>query len=224
MNRPWIRTRARLCRLFGLRTARDLLEVRLLEGWLSRRDARLLYETVTSLDVAGDIAEIGSWKGKSTVLLARAAQRAAVPRTVWAIDPHEGQEARADRPPTWDAFLRVLRAQGVEDCVRPLRMTSVEAAQRLQAQGRRLAFLYVDGRHDEDAVAEDLSAYLPLLAPTAWVAMDDARPDGTFPGVYRSFERILAPLATAPRWGAQALLVRLRPRPGPAGAHAGGLP
>jgi|GEM_PF-5746699 len=223
MNRPWMRTRARLCRLFGLRMARDLLDVRLLEGWLSRRDARLFYETVTSLDVAGDVAEIGCWKGKSTVLLARAAQRAAVPRTVWAIDPHEGAHARADRSPTWDAFLHVLRAQGVEDCVRPLRMTSVEAAQRLQAEGRRLAFLYVDGRHEEDEVAEDLSAYLPLLAPRAWVAMDDARPDGTFPGVYRAFERILAPLATEPLWGVEALLVRLRPLPAPALAPAAGL-
>ena len=125
---------------------------------------------------------------------------------------------------TWDAFLRVLRAQGVEDSVRPLRMTSVEAAQQLRAQGRRLAFLYVDGRHDEAAVAEDLNAYLPLLAPTAWVAMDDARPEGSFPGVYRSFERILAPLATEPRWGAQGLLVRLRPQAGSGEDAPAGLP
>jgi predicted O-methyltransferase YrrM len=210
--------------LLGLRTARDLLEVRQLEGWLSRRDARLYYETVIGLDVAGDVAEIGCWKGKSTVLLARAARRAVVPRTVWAIDPHEGAHAPADRPPTWEAFLRVLRAQGVGDVVRPLRLTSVEAAERLRSEGRRLAFLYVDGCHDEDAVAEDLSAYLPLLAPTAWVAMDDARPEGTYPGVYRAFERILAPLAEAPRWGEQGLLVRLRPRVEPGGAHPGGAP
>ena len=59
----------KLCRVLGLRRAADLLYVRLLEGFMTRKGAGLLYDTARNLSGPGDLAEIGSWKGKSTVAL-----------------------------------------------------------------------------------------------------------------------------------------------------------
>lgn len=218
----WIRIRARVYRLLGLVRARDIQEVRPLPGWLASRDAILLYDALSSLDVPGDVVEIGTYKGKSCILLARALQRRRSTRRLWTIDPHE-PGFLSGAPSTWEAFQSNLQRMGVADTVRPLRMTSVEGAALLAKDGVRIAFLYIDGRHDEAGVVEDLEVFLPLMAPNAIVAMDDAQPKGRHPDVYRAYQRILAPLARNERWGTNILMVNVPAAAATSNASGGNL-
>lgn len=209
----WIQARSRAYRAAGLHRWADILYVRLLEGWLRPRSIEALYDTARSLEGDGAIVEIGSFKGKSAVALARATKRSGRPRPVYAIDPHPDRGAL--RGTSWPAFLETLREAEVDDAVEPLRMESLRGARVLAERGVRIALLFVDGAHDEESVVADLEAFLPLLAPQAWIAMDDARPGGKFPGVFRAWQRVLAERSTPPVWASSLLLARLLdPLPG----------
>jgi hypothetical protein len=71
--------------------------------------------------------EIGSWKGRSTVALATAAQRRGNAHVV-AIDPHLGDNGEfMEASPTFDEFLANLDRCGVREVVEPRRLTSHDA-------------------------------------------------------------------------------------------------
>src|SRR6185503_8996377 len=70
------RVRSRAHGLVGRQEEATVLWARTLPGWFSRHEIRLLYRTVCGLEGPGDIAEVGSWKGRSTVVLGRAVRDA----------------------------------------------------------------------------------------------------------------------------------------------------
>ncbi len=216
VHRLWRRVRYEVLRRTGPRRRADILEVRLLEGWLSPGCCRLLYDTVRSLDVPGDVAEIGSWKGKSTVLLARAVQRSGQSRSVYAIDHFEGSAEHADvirgepDSSTWAAFQETIRAAGVEARVSPIPKPSHEAVRILAERRVSLAFAFVDGGHTEAETRANIHQLLPVMAPTGYLAFHDAKPAGHHPGVYRAIESVLGDLAHEVAWGGSIRLMRLK--------------
>src|SRR2546421_2512970 len=96
-------------------------------GWLDRDAARLLFGLAAHGERNGCVVEIGSYLGRSTILLAVASGERVV-----AVDPHAGElvagesEIPAD---TFPLFLRNVEAAGVADRVDARRQTSLEAAQ-----------------------------------------------------------------------------------------------
>lgn len=188
--------------------------MRALEGFLTRKKAELLYDAVRGLEGPGAIAEVGSWKGKSTVALALALERAGRKGPVYAIDHHQGseehQEIVAAEGSTWPKFLATVEASGVADLVHPLRMGSLDGARWLSEHGLGLRFLFLDGAHDEESVRADLEAFVPLMLPGAYIALDDAKPDGPHPGVHRAYHALLESVTDEVAWGGAVLLVRLR--------------
>jgi hypothetical protein len=116
------------------------------EGWLTEPQARRLWAAAARSRPAGAVVEIGSFRGRSTVVLALAAG------AVVAIDPHAG----SDRGPQeiapeasrgaadHAAFLANLRGAGVTDRVRHVRKFSDAAYSDLDGP---VSLLYVDGAH-----------------------------------------------------------------------------
>jgi predicted O-methyltransferase YrrM len=204
------------CRLVGAQQTADILYVRRLEGYLSAPKVRLLYRVVSELSGPGQIAEIGSWKGKSTVALSLATKRAGRGETVYAIDHHHGVAEdtglgkRTSQGSTWSTFLNVVAEAGVSDVVKPLRMTSLAGARWLKRQGVQLKFLLVDGAHDEESVTKDLDAFFPLVLPGGLIALDDAKPDGYCPGVYRAYQKVMEDRAQPIEWAGTLFLVQKR--------------
>jgi Methyltransferase domain len=204
----------KVCRSIGARRTADVLYVRRLDGYLSTPKVRLLYRVVSGLSGPGDIAEIGSWKGKSTVALSLAAKRAGRGETIYAIDHHHGvaedtgRGTWTPRGSTWSTFLTTIHDAGVEDVVRPLRMTSLAGARWLSRRGVRLKFLLVDGAHDEDSVTSDLIAFFPLVIEGGFLALDDAKPDGYCPGVYSAYRSVIESQTRLVEWAGSLLLVR----------------
>lgn len=71
------------------------------EGWLTDSEARYLYSLACCGPGDGAIVEIGSWKGKSTIVLAMGTE-AAGREKVYAVDNHKGgpdQEGSPSRDP-----------------------------------------------------------------------------------------------------------------------------
>ena len=130
-------------------------------GWLTQDEARALFEAARGCTGRGVIVEIGSWKGKSTIFLARGSQLgAAVP--VYAIDRH--------RSPRFEVFLRNIRRAGVSDLVRPIRARSQDAADDFREP---VELLFVDGAHDEQLVRSDFDKWVPKVIEGGTVAFHD---------------------------------------------------
>ncbi len=128
------------------------------DGWLSEGQAHALYGAAARCRPAGRIVEIGSFRGRSTIVLALAAPADV---ELVAIDPHagndrgpqeiEGYAAEADGD--HDIFLGNLRAAGVADRVRHVREFS-DAAHGSVVDP--ISVLYVDGAHRFGPARADL--------------------------------------------------------------------
>ena len=141
-------------------------------GFTSAAELSLLYNLTTDLPGAGRIVEIGSYLGRSTIVLAHAARNAGRDPIV-AVDPHTSAlgidgEAHVD---TRERFIENVRDAGVEPYVELRHTTSVEAAAAWP--GHAVDLLFVDGWHSTEAVRADLGAWRPFLSDGACVVFDD---------------------------------------------------
>lgn len=131
------------------------------EGWLSEDQAGRLFERARSVSPGGTILEIGSFRGRSTIVLARAAADGV---TLYAVDPHAGSDrgpqeihgnaeaGEADRA----AFAANLERAGVAARVSHVRLPSAGALGRIAGP---IDLLYVDGAHRYRAARGDLLAW-----------------------------------------------------------------
>lgn len=142
------------------------------EGWLTVEEGELLYRLARACTGRGVIVEIGSFKGKSTIWLAKGAQAGKSVR-VYAIDPHTGSaEHRQDAQPVWtyEEFLQSLHRAQVEHLVTPLVCTSEEAAERFELP---VELLFIDGDHRYEMVRQDFDLWFPKLVESGWLLMHD---------------------------------------------------
>jgi Predicted O-methyltransferase len=142
------------------------------EGWLTVEEGELLYRLARACTGEGVIVEIGSFKGKSTIWLARGSLAGARTRVV-AIDPHTGStEHRHDGAPVWtyDEFLANLHRAGVEEVVRPVVATSAEAAAHFD---QLVELLFIDGDHRYEMVRQDFDLWFPKLMEGGYLLMHD---------------------------------------------------
>ena len=131
------------------------------EGWMTEGQARALYDAAASCPPGGTIVEIGSFHGRSTIVLASACPPDA---RVIAIDPHagndrgpqeiEGFEDEAGRD--HERFVRNLADAGVSERVTHLRLFSDAALAEIEGE---IDVLYVDGAHRFAPARADIVGY-----------------------------------------------------------------
>lgn len=131
------------------------------EGWLSDAQARALWDAARAMRAPGQIVEIGSFRGRSTIVLSSARPDGV---TMVAIDPHGG----SDRGPNeyepdpevgesdFTVFWENLRRAGVADRVRHVREPSQTALGAVQGP---IDLLYVDGAHRYQPARDDIERW-----------------------------------------------------------------
>ncbi|MFC5143982.1 class I SAM-dependent methyltransferase [Streptomyces aureoversilis] len=149
------------------------------------------------------LLEVGTYCGRSTILLAAAAREAGV--TAVTVDHHRGSE---EQQPGWEyhdaslvdeavgrmdtlpAFRRTLHQAGLEEHVVAIVGRSPLAASLWAAP---LGLVFIDGGHTDEHATADYEGWAPHLAPGGLLVIHDVFPDPADGGQapYRVYRRAL---------------------------------
>ena len=135
--------------------------VRGVDGWMTPGQAAALYDAAANCPAPGRIVEIGSFRGRSTIVLASAA---AAGVEVVAIDPHAGTDRGpqeidgfADEAADDHAVFNAnLAAAGVDTRVRHVRKFSDDAHDDVDGA---VDLVYVDGAHRYAPALSDIRSW-----------------------------------------------------------------
>lgn len=139
-------------------------------GWLYRSEAQLLYGLAGGVNLPGCIVEIGSYQGKSTIMLASAAKEHH--RKVYAIDPHAEFDNGVDHYGASDRvkFLDNVVRSGFADTIIPVGLPSGVVA---PGWVERIGLLFIDGAHEYEAVKADIEHWVHHVASGGYIAFHD---------------------------------------------------
>ncbi len=159
-----------------LRPLEILGMMRGISGWLDDSEAELLIAAAAHVTRGGGartLVEVGSYQGRSTIVLAATLRALSPDSRLFAIDPHDGlvgaAGARLSRgESTFDAFLANLAAAGVTAFVEPVRSLSFKTR-----WAGPIDLLFIDGLHDRVNVERDFRHFEPFLTPGALVLFHD---------------------------------------------------
>lgn len=139
------------------------------DGWLSNKEGRLLYDLAKNCTGKGVIVEVGSWMGKSTIWLANGS-KAGNNVKIYAIDPHSNA--------TLAQFMSNIKGAKVDDIITPIVKKSEDAAQVFDLP---VELVFIDGDHEYEGVKKDFEAWYPKLIDNGTIAFHDAGRTG-WPG------------------------------------------
>lgn len=175
------------------------------KGFMPVREGLALYEAAAGAAALGlPLLEVGTYCGRSTILLADAAREAGVAAIT--VDHHRGSE---EQQPGWEyhdptvvdpevglmdtlpTFRRTLHKAGLEDLVIAIVGRSPQVA---AAWGGKLGFVFIDGGHTDEHACGDYEGWAPHVAEGGTLAIHDVFPDPADGGQapYRIYLRALA--------------------------------
>jgi predicted O-methyltransferase YrrM len=174
------------------------------KGFMPTGEGLALYAAATEAAALGlPLLEVGTYCGRSTILLADAARTAGV--TALTVDHHRGSE---EQQPGWEyhdpslvdpatgrmdtlpTFRRTLHAAGLEDQVIAIVGRSPQVA---RVWRQPLGLVFIDGGHTDEHASADYAGWAPLLAEGGLLVIHDVFPDPADGGQapYRVHQRAL---------------------------------
>ncbi len=136
------------------------------EGWMKPAELKWLAKQASKMH---SIVEVGSWMGRSTTAMADNMEGSG---KIIAVDTWRGSEEHesylADKTPdhVYEIFCKNLKPHIDSGRVSPLRLPSVEAARKLQAEGNGgFDMVFIDAAHDYESVKADIQAWKALVKP-----------------------------------------------------------
>ncbi|SCX29235.1 class I SAM-dependent methyltransferase [Mycolicibacterium fluoranthenivorans] len=156
-------------------------------GFMPADEGRALYDAAVHYLCGGVGVEIGTYCGKSTVLLGAAARQ--VGGVIYTVDHHHGSE---EHQPGWEyhdttlvdpvtgrfdtlpTLRHTLDLAGLEDSVIPIVGKSPTVAQVWRTP---LQFLFIDGGHTEEHAQRDYDGWAKWVAPGGALVIHDVFPD-----------------------------------------------
>jgi predicted O-methyltransferase YrrM len=146
------------------------------EGWMTPGQARRLWTCARTVRPGRTIVEIGSFRGRSMIVLASAAEPGV---ELVAIDPHagndrgphefEGFEEQASED--HDVFIANLTKAGVRDKVRHVRKFSHDALGDVPGE---IDLLYIDGAHRFKPALDDIRRWSAKVRPGGDLLIHDS--------------------------------------------------
>ncbi|MEU0992059.1 class I SAM-dependent methyltransferase [Streptomyces sp. NPDC005953] len=175
------------------------------KGFMPVSEGLALYEAATEAGALGlPLLEVGTYCGRSTILLAAAARAAGV--TAVTVDHHRGSE---EQQPGWEyhdpsvvdpelgrmdtlpTFRRALHRAGLEEHVVAVVGRSPQVA---RLWGTPLGLVFIDGGHTDEHAGGDYDGWAPHLADGGLLVIHDVFPDPADGGQapYRIYCRAVA--------------------------------
>jgi predicted O-methyltransferase YrrM len=143
------------------------------QGWTDYKKLAKLYDLVKSTEhLEGDILEIGSAWGRSTVLLGLASKKRII-----SIDPHTGgllYIQKGEPQDSYNEFIDNISRFNLSDRVQVLKCTTTEAQEHsLLPVDTTLAFAFIDGLHSAASVTVDFNFTFNKLVESGVIVFDD---------------------------------------------------
>ena len=143
---------------------------------LTINEAKLLYYLAKTINKKGVIVEIGSYKGGSTIVLAKGS-KSVNKEKVYAIDPHNtlppGRIGKEIFPKTTlQIFKKNIKKTKVDDYIIPIFKTSQEAE---KDWNKPIKLLWIDGNHDYEFVKMDYLLWEKYLIKGGIIAFHDTK-------------------------------------------------
>lgn len=163
---------------------RDLVQE--VEGFLTDKDGCLLFDLAQEVKGDGAVVEIGSWKGRSTIWLAKGSGKGKRVK-VFAVDHHTGSPEHrvgSEGIRTFEEFKANIERAQVVDLVVPIVKASVEGSAGFKDP---IELLFIDGAHDYDSVKQDYESWSPKVIDGGVIAFHDSE----FEGVSRFLEELV---------------------------------
>lgn len=172
----------------------SLNSIKQIQGWLDEEEADLLLSVTLKacIELPGphSIVEIGSFQGKSTVLLGSILKAFFPTSKVYAIDPHDGVVGSTDQgiqtlPATLESFKKNICAYELAEVVEPI----IEYSFNVHWE-RSISLLFIDGLHDYPNVARDFYHFSMWIHQNGYIAFHDYAP--YYPGVMAFVDELLS--------------------------------
>ncbi|MBT2493394.1 class I SAM-dependent methyltransferase [Streptomyces sp. ISL-96] len=175
------------------------------KGFMPVREGLALYAAATEAGALGlPLVEVGTYCGRSTILLADAAREAGTVAVT--VDHHRGSE---EQQPGWEyhdptvvdpevglmdtlpTFRRTLHKAGLEDHVIAVVGRSPQVA---AVWGGKAGLVFIDGGHTDEHANGDYEGWAPHVATGGLLVIHDVFPDPADGGQapYRVHQRALA--------------------------------
>jgi hypothetical protein len=148
--------------------AKNWVGLKKVTGWLTQEEANFLFNKAMEMKkVEGVIAEIGTFKGRSAIVMAVGSGQ-----KVYCIDPmlpFKLDDGHLVDSPLLD-FKENLRIRGVADRVELIQKLSDDAFKEWKLP---IKLLFIDGNHNYEYVRRDFDNFVPFVVRGGWVALHD---------------------------------------------------
>ena len=177
-----------------INTISILDKIKNIEGWLTDEEANLLVDITMrgcrELSPPHIILEVGSYQGKSTVLLGTVILENFEGAKLYAIDPHEGTVGAADQgifslPPSLEMFNKNVEEAGLSHVVELIHNFSFNVV-----WNKPITILFIDGLHDYSNVARDFAQFSDWVLAGGYIAFHDY--SDYYPGVKTFVKELVA--------------------------------
>jgi predicted O-methyltransferase YrrM len=193
-----------------------ILMDRQIQGWLTDAEADGLFRLACDFAPRDNavVVELGSWKGKSSVMLASGLKGKRNPR-LYCVDPfgidenpEYQQQYYAELLRDGDVveiFRRNVETFCVSSIVTPVKGYSFDVVRTWK---QAIDVLFIDANHDYEPALRDFDMWAPFVKPGGVVAFHDVQP--AWPGVIRAMQERLVPPQFGPTHKADSLCWAVR--------------
>ncbi|HLH37272.1 MAG TPA: class I SAM-dependent methyltransferase [Alloacidobacterium sp.] len=173
-----------------------LKRMKKIQGWLEEEEADLLLAACnlacSTLPADSAVVEIGSFCGRSTVVLGSVVKSLGAQTKVFAIDSHDGMVGAAGSRSgvtslgsTLDVFRRNIAENGLTSVIETIVKRSYEVAWE-----KPIGLLFIDGLHDYENVSRDFHHFESCVIEGGYIAFHDYA--DYYPGVKNFVDEVIA--------------------------------